>query len=242
MKRYISVFEMITRSSIYKVLGILLLMTGAETVMLIYAWNRPLAMMQPNLEEWIDQSAIIFPFWAAYWMVTKVLAFAGTNTGSMQGYTLQRLRIPEKKVHLLQSIYNILCYLILWVTQLSVLLVASAYYINHKTGVVLTNQTVFLAFNRNEFMHSVFPLEDYFGWFAIAFFIVGTGIQAAVFSRKQRSGKTAWSLAVFIVLAVVCFPRELGEEPILMIMVMLIWGLYAIIQAAANKGVQEDES
>lgn len=242
MKRYISVFEMITRSSFYKVLGILLLMTGAEAVLLMHAWNQPLAVIQPNLEEWIDQSYGIYLFWAAYWMVTKVLASAGTNTGSMQGYTLQRLRIPEKKVHLLQIIYNILCYLLLWVTQLGILLAASVYYINHKEDVILTNQTIFLAFQRNEFMHSVFPLEEYFGWFSIAFFIIGTGILTAVFSRNQRRGKTAWSLAVFIVLAVVCFPRELGEEPILMLMVMLIWGLYAIVKAASNKGVQNDES
>lgn len=242
MKRYISVFEMITRSSIYKVLGILLLMTGAEAALLTYAWNQPLAITQPNLEEWIDQSFIMFSFWAAYWLVTKVLSSAGTNTGSMQGYTLQRLRISEKKVHLLQMIYNILCYSLLWVTQLGILLAACMYYMNHKTNVVLTNQTVFLAFQRNEFMHSVFPLEEYFGWFSIAFFIIGTGMLTAVFARKQRMGKIVWALAVFIVLAVVCFPRELGEEPILMLLIMLSWGSYALIQAMTSKEVQVDES
>jgi len=241
LKRYVSVFEMIIRSSIYKVIGIFAIMAVGEIILLTFAWNQPIAALQPSMEEWVENSRIFVPFLAAYWVMTKVLASSGTNVGSMQSYTLQRLRIPEKKVHLLQCIYNIFCYAMLWISQLLILFVATDFYMKHKTGVILTNQTAFLAFYRNAFMHSILPMEDIFGWFMLVFFIVMTGVLAAGYARNQRRGKMTWTLIIFIALAVVCFQRALGVEPIFQLMVTLIWGMYMLAQALINKGVQEDE-
>ena len=241
MKRYVSVFEMIIRSSIYKVIGIFSIMAVGEIILLTLAWNQPIATLQPSMEEWVENSRIFVPFLAAYWVMTKVLASSGTNVGSMQSYTLQRLRIPEKKVYLLQCIYNICCYVLLWMTQFLILLLAADFYMEHKAGVILTNQTVFLAFYRNAFMHSILPMEDIFGWFMLVFFIVMTGVLAASYARNQRRGKVTWALIIFIALAVVCFQRALGVEPIFQLMVTLIWGMYMLAQALINKGVQEDE-
>ena len=241
MKRYLSVFEMIIRSSIYRILGVLALMIGIETVLLMIVWNQPIAKLQPSMEVWVERSWLCIPFLAAYWFVTYILASSGTNMGSMQGYTLQRLRIPEKKVYLLQCVYNMFCYVILWETQLVVLFAASDFYMKHKTGAILTNQTVFLAFYRNAFMHSILPLEDIFGWFTLGFYIVMTGILTAKFARNQRNGKVTWSLIFFAALAVVCFQRELGVEPYFMLMLTLIWIMYMLAQVLINEGVQEDE-
>lgn len=241
MKRYVSVFEMLVRSSIYKVLAVLALMVIVEVIMLICAWLQPIATMQPNIEEWVERSRIMIPFLAAYWLVTKVLSSSGTNTGSMQAYTLQRLRIPEKKLYLLQCIYNMFIYTLLWMTQLLLLFVATDIYMNYKTGVIITNQTVFLAFYRNAFMHSILPLEDIFGWSTLVFYIVMTGFLAANYARGQRNGKVIWALIVFIALAVVCFKRGLGVEPFFPLMMVLLWSMYLLARALTNKGVQEDE-
>ena len=242
MKRYLSVFEMITRCSIYKVLGLLLAMVIAESIALGIAWNQQLAVYQPNLEEWIDQSYIVITFGIAFFLLTKILSSTGTNVGSMQGYTLQRLRIEESEVHKLQCIYNILAYVLLWMTQLVVFLVAAVVYVTYKSNVVLTNQTVFLAFYRNEFMHSILPLEDGFGWCLIVFFIVVTGVLVARLSRMQRSGQTAWSVVVFLVMSVFCFPRELGEQPLFVFVDASLWTLFLVLQAILNKEARENES
>lgn len=241
MKRYLSVFEMIIRCSIYKVLGILGIMIALEAGLLAFAWNQPIATMQPSLEEWIERSWICIPFLFAYWGVTKVLSSSGTNVGSMQAYTLQRLRIAEKRVNLLQCIYNIFCYTLLWMTQVLVFFVASGVYMKYKTGAILTNQTIFLAFYRNTFMHSILPMEDIFGWFTLAFFIVLGGILTTLFSHKQRQGKTDWALIVFVALIAIFFQRKLGAEPILMLMLMTSWSLYLVLVALLNKGGQKDE-
>lgn len=242
MKRYLSVFEMITRTTIYKVLAILILMVIGEVISLYIAWNQPLAQVQPNLEEWIDQSHMLAFFTTAYFLIAKVLSSSIANHGSMESYTLQRLRIPEIRVHILQCVYNVLCYVLLWALQLGVMLGASKVYMTYKTNVVLSNQTVFLAFYRNEFMHSILPLEDVFGWFLLLFFIVGTGVLAAAFSRGQRRGKAVWSFVVFLVMACCCFPRGLGEEPVLVLLIAFVWFIFWVIQAMLNKGVLEDES
>lgn len=235
MKRYLSVFEMIIRCSIYKVLGILGIMIALEAGLLAFTWNQPIATFQPNLEEWIERSWICIPFLFAYWGVTKVLSSSGTNVGSMQAYTLQRLRISEKRVNLLQCIYNIFCYILLWMTQVLIFFVTSDVYMKYKTGAILTNQTIFLAFYRNTFMHSILPMEDIFGWFTLAFFIVLGGILTTLFSHKQRYGKTDWALIVFVALIAIFFQRKLGTEPILMLMLMTSWSLYLVLVALLNR-------
>ena len=53
MKRYLSVFEMITRSSIYKVLLILIGMVVAELTIFYFTMLNPSGL---NIEEYIDQS------------------------------------------------------------------------------------------------------------------------------------------------------------------------------------------
>lgn len=230
MKRYLSVFEMIIRSSIYRVLVIFLVMIAAESLMLVYAWNQSLAVLQPNLEEWIGQSYIVFAFGIAYALLTRVLSVSGTNTGSMLSYTLQRLRIPERKVYLLQWIYNSFCYLLLWGIQAILLFGISAVYVKCKQGVVMSNQTIVLAFYRNEFMHSILPMEDILGWCALVFFIILMGGFAADFSQKQRNGKQEWMLIAFFIFTCSAFLRDVTDGPIILSVEILIWIMIWIVR------------
>ena len=61
MKRYMSVLQMIIRSSIYKVLSVLAIMIAVESILLMYAWNQPIASLEPSLEEWVERSWICVP-------------------------------------------------------------------------------------------------------------------------------------------------------------------------------------
>lgn len=190
MKRYVSVFEMIVRSSIYKILLVLLWMAATEGIALFYTWNQSLAVLQPNLEEWIDQAHLsVLSFMIGGVFVTLILSVSQTNIGSMVSYTLQRLRIPEKNVYVLQCIYNSLCYVLVWSVQVVICLISSVIYLYEKQGAIVTNQTVFLAFYKNKFLHRMLPMEDIFDWCMLVFFIVLMGISTATFSRRQRKRK-----------------------------------------------------
>ena len=75
----------------------------------------------------------------------------------------------------------------------------------------VTNQTVFLAFYRNDFMHSILPLEGAMRWITNILILLGCGMSAAVFTYLQRRGKVAWSLFVVVACVLVGFVQELGE-------------------------------
>ena len=50
-----------------------------------------------------------------------------------------------------------------------------------------------------------------------------------------------WSLIIFVALAVICFERDLGVEPLFMLMITLPWAISILVKALIFKEVQEDE-
>ena len=210
MKRYVSVFEMIARSSIYKVLLILGTMTIAQGVSFYMTMCSPSGLA---IEDYIDQSHYGLIFKIAYVLITIILVLPGMDIGSKQSYTLQRLRIKERKIYWLQSLYNLLAYVLLWGMQLMVLLGSCMVYEkNLPEGVTLTNQTMFLAFHRNDFMHSILPLEDSLGWALLILIIFTTAFATAEFTKLRREGKFGFELLILIPAVLLFFPREMGYE------------------------------
>lgn len=160
--------------------------------------------------EWtIEHSIGQRVFGIAFVIVTLFLVWNGTNQGSRSHYTLQRLQVSEKGIFMMQSIYNGLCYVLLLGVQLLIFLVQYSMYANRTKDI--TNQTLFLAFYRNDFMYSVFPLEGGLRWTMNILIIVSCGVSAAVFTYLQRRGKIAWSLFVVVACIGLGFVQEIGE-------------------------------
>lgn len=237
MKKYLSVLEMITRSSIYKVLLIIGGMLVAEAILFGNTLINPEGIC---LEEYIDQSYYSIVFKIAYILLTIVLVFPGMNIGSTQSYTLQRLRIKERWIYGLQIIYNLLAYVLLWGAQLAMLLVSAVAYQKYlPEGTLWTNQTLFLAFYRNNFMHSILPLEDGASWWVLGLIGVSTAILTAEFTRQQRNGKFAFEILALMVIALIVFPREMGFEFVFLVIVLVFVYLAVVMrrvmQAEVNK-------
>lgn len=220
MKRYLSVFEMITRSSIYKVLLILGVLVATETAFFYHAMN---FSNEITIEGYIEESFYSVIFQVAYLLITIVIVFSGMNVGSVQSYTLKRLSIKEKSIFLLQALYNLFAYMLLWGTQLIVLLINITIYLkNLPDGVVITNQTMFLAFYRSTFMHSILPLEDAPGWIILTLIAVTGAVATAEFTRLQRGGKFGFELLVLVAAVLVYMPRELGYDISFILVVIVI--------------------
>lgn len=233
MKKYISVFEMIARSSIYKVLLILAGMVVAEAVCFYMTMMSPSGL---NIEEYIDQSQYSLIFKIAYVLVTLAIVFPGMNIGSIQTYTLQRLRIKEKRIFWLQALYNTFAYVLLWGVQLVVILVsAMIFQKNLPLEAIWSHQTLFLAFYRSDFMHSILPLEDGLGWWVLGFVIVGTAFIVAEFTKQQRSGKIAFELPIMVVAVLLSFPRRLGYEFSFMAIALCIVYIITAMRWVMNK-------
>ena len=232
MKRYLSVFEMITRSSIYKVLLVIAALVVADAVFLY------LACMSPDfvsVEEYVVENCYSVAFKIAYVLVTIAIVLPGMNIGSTQSYTLQRLCIKERWIFWLQAIYNFCSYVILWGAQLMMLLLnVVVFQKNLPEGAILSNQTMFLAFYRNDFMHTILPLEDGPGWWMLALWAVTTAFAAASFTRLQRKGKFGFELILMVIAALIYFPRALGYDIVFMVLAyagtFMVMGLRVTIE------------
>ncbi|MBQ8279219.1 MAG: hypothetical protein IJZ23_05205 [Roseburia sp.] len=236
MKKYISIFELFARNTIYKLWLILIAMGIVQIVMFWRAMAEwaPIGVAEYGileaveyygLEWMVDRSNSAGFMGVAFVLMTAVLCWSGCNIGSKSNYTIQRLQVSEKAVFIMQSLYNSFCYVLLLGVQLAVLLVQCRMFIEQSDNV--TNQTVFLAFYRNEFMHSVLPMESGFRWFMNGVLIICCGVAAALFTFLQRRGKTAWTLLVTVAAILLGFVQELGNQLILVtaIVVFIIVGL-----------------
>ena len=210
MKRYVSIFEMIARSSVYKVLAIIGVMVVAQAVCF------SMSMMSPSgygIESYIDQSQYSLIFKIAYILITIAIIFPGMNIGSVQSYTLQRLRIKEKRIYWIQALYNLLAYVLLWGAQLVMILISIVVYLkNLPNEAVVSNQTMFLAFYRNDFMHSILPLEDGPGWWVLVLIGVSSAFVTAEVTKLQRERKFGFELLILLVAVILSFPRQIGYE------------------------------
>ena len=119
MRRHLSVLMLIARSTIYKLLGLLVLMVCAEGALYYVTLKKILTDGSMfSVEELISNSHIIWVFAVFFVIITILLCLTGCEYGSKQGYKLRRLRISERSIFLWQSIYNIFCYLVIWAVQL----------------------------------------------------------------------------------------------------------------------------
>lgn len=241
MKRYLSVFEMIARSSLYKVLLVIGTMLAVQAVCFYMSMMSPSGL---SIEAYIDQSQYSMLFKIAYILVTIAIVFPGMNLGSVQSYTLKRLRIKEKRIYWLQVIYNFFAYILLWGAQLVMLFVNILVYQKYlPEGAVVTNQTFVMAFYRNAFMHTMLPLEDGPGWWILVLFGVTSALATAETTKLQRERKFGIELVLILAAAMISFPRALGYDVafplIALAIIYCIMGTRWLISAVSNGG---DES
>lgn len=246
MKRYISIFELFARNTIYKIVLVLVAMGTVQIAMfrkVMYEWI-PMdyydldfkTVWHYTLEYMVDRSNSVIFMGIAFVLITVILCWNGCNIGSKSSYTTQRLQVTEKKIFIMQSIYNSLCYVLLLSAQIGVFVIQSALYVAQAGHV--TNQTVFLSFYRNGFMHSVLPLDGTMRWGASALMVLGCGVSTAVFTYLQRRGKVAWSLFIVVACALVGFVQELGSQEAVL-MTSIIWGI--IVISSYTRMTQKEE-
>jgi len=190
MKKYLSVFGLFAQSSIYKILGIILLMILAETGLFAYAYIPTMSSEGiGRFEHYIDTSHINLCLAAAFILITVILCLPGTEFSSKVGYTLRRLSVSEKAVFFCQAIFNTISYLILWAVQVGILYAFSLWYTMKTPIEFVNNQSIFLAFYRSEFLHTILPLSEVMLWIRNILLFISLGFASAEFPYIQRRRK-----------------------------------------------------
>lgn len=242
MKKQLSVFNLMATSSIYKITGLFGIMGVIEFFLF-----RMIMLAGPNtngtfhIEYVFKQSRTLWVFAAALLVLTIFLCLTGYETSSKQGYTLKRLSISEKQVFVLQALYNTLCYFLLWSIQLFIVFLLGFYFIKKAPAEYVTNQTLFLAFYRSDFLHALLPFEDVMVWVKNILLFLSLGICSASFTFAQRRGKRAYELIGILGTTILFFTAPLGKlEHIVFSMLLCIFCAgVAILRVLKKEGYDE---
>lgn len=240
MKKYTSVLFLLARSTVYPILGVLVLMAAAEAALFYHVM--PMAGERCGLETLVQQAHLSWVFAAAFLAVSVLLLRTGCARGTKVGYTLMRLSISERNIFVLQSIYNVLCYLLLWAVQVLLAMGLSTAYAAYAPADYVTGQTVFLAFYWNDFFHSLLPFEDIGIWLSNLTLLLSLGICTAQYPMGQRTGKNSPLVFVLMGAVLLLFIRGIGQLDTCayLLLVSVICALFSCCMALRKEAQNED--
>lgn len=201
MKLHWSVLMLMARSTIHKLLGLFVIMAVAEGV--LFALSLCTWLNIGGLELILSHSHITVVCAICFVLVTVLLWTTGCEFSSKQGYTLQRLSVSPRSVFLWQAVYNTICYFLFWAVQTLIVLALCHLYMAVAHEAVVNQQTVFLAFYRNPFLHSLLPLDEAFRYVRNVLLVLSLGVTSAHFPLCQR--RRTWSFTAIGMAAATLF-------------------------------------
>ena len=235
MKKHSSVFMLMARSTIYRVLGLLILMAVAEAGLFWLRLQQGAIDGNFSLEAIISESRLSWAC-AAFFLFVNVILSWGSYTIS-DTYTAARLSVSGKAVYLWQCIYNTLCYLLFWMVQILIGIGLCRVYEAMAPAEFVSNQTVFLAFYRSKFLHSFLPFEDTWVWVRNILLVVALGICSSRIPGKNR--KIGIGSCFLIAATGVFFVQGIGEA-VALIIAAIVCAVPAVVKALSKEVPDED--
>lgn len=235
MKKHSSVFMLMARSTIYRVMGLLILMAVAEGGLFWLRLQQGAIDGNFSLEAIISESRLSWAC-AAFFLFVNVILSWGSYTIS-DTYTAARLSVSGKAVYLWQCIYNSLCYLLFWMVQILIGIGLCRVYEAMAPAEFVSNQTVFLAFYRSNFLHSFLPFEDTWVWVRNILLVVALGICSSRIPGKNR--KIGIGSCFLIAATGVFFVQGIGEA-VALIIAAIVCAVPAVVKALSKEVPDED--
>lgn len=213
MRKYVSVLAIAARSTIVKITALLFAMAAAEAGLFWRLLQKSVSGQLLTPEELIERSGIPLICAVAFVLLCVILSLVGNEfSGSRTRYTLQRLSIREEVTVGLWAFYDAACFLMLWAVQLLAVLLLCRLYLTVVEPAYWNEQTIFLAFYRSDFLHSLLPLAETSRWLRNGALLLGLGAAAASFTYKQRRSQKGIAVVVLAVVTLGTFSREMGRS------------------------------
>ena len=199
MRRYAALFQLMVRSTIYKLLAVMAVMGAAQVGLFAFQAQKIWSHVQV-MADGVDVTAY-YPYGIAdvvssanlslvwLWGVVifcEILVFMA-GRGSL--YTLDRLGLSQRGRNLLYSLYHTMALVVLFAFQAAVAVGLCLLYSKMVDGAYVGPQTIFLAFYRVPLFHSVLPLGDWFRWLFNLVLLVSLGIATTEGGQIIRNGK-----------------------------------------------------
>ncbi len=192
MKKYLSVFSVIARESMVRVSLLWIVSAILQTAVFYKQMFSERVQDRKFLSEAFntyDDKICIPLIFALTLLLTGILLMkAGMEFRTKTGYTLRRLRISEKRVYMLQSLYNCLMIFLLFVFEVSLCFAL----VNWGTSLIepeyITNQTVYLTFYTASFLQEIFAGRNIVAVIRNILIVLSLGFNLSAFSYLWRRG------------------------------------------------------
>lgn len=190
--REISIWMLLARGSIYRILTILVVMAVAEGCLFLNSLDRSLRqnpLVSAGFVPVLNYSGAVIVFMGALCLVFIVLYLCETeHGGSRWGYTMDRLLVTDRHQILVKFVYNSLCFVLLFGVQAWVGMWMCGVYAERMPGELVSPQLTFLAFYQSSFLHNVLPLAESAKWVRNVLMVVALSAELAMARRRRNSG------------------------------------------------------
>lgn len=210
MKKYLSLFAWAARSSLWLLL--ILCMVTFSLQCLSFGSELPAAGQTFSApENYIACSGVTIVARIAFLALCALLVKTGCPYGSSHPqYLLQRLRISERSVVLMQAIYHAAALMIYWMFQVLMVFTLFALYTHLASPEQVGPQSLLLMFYRNPYLHALLPLDDVILHLRNAGLLLILSFSLAMFPYLLRRGKFSVSALFPALVASVFFPSDMG--------------------------------
>ena len=235
MKRYLSIFMLLSRSVLYKLLAVFFGTAALHTA--VYFLLRG----QRNIEAIYNHWGMKTVFGVGLFLTTALLVRTLTQAGSKLDYTIRRLRIGKRSLCLCQSVFNVACLLMFWAVEILVALLLCRMWVS--TMGVESHQTVYLAFYRSELLHSLLPLDDVSRWVRNLVVFICLGICSACGPVLQRRGSGYWGILILPVVLGFVFPSGIAvvTYDVLLAFLSVVAAFAALVDAWGEEFQHEED-
>ncbi len=157
MRNFTSVFALIARLTLHKVLISIAAIIAVEAGMFFYrlqTMTEPASL--PSILNEVMSSALIAPILIIFTQVSLCTYASGGSKNSGSLYTLRRLRVSRRKLRLIHGLFNASCYILFIAAQIFTAWIFCRIYME-KFPFPNSQQTIFMAFHGATFLSILFP-------------------------------------------------------------------------------------
>lgn len=211
MRQYLSVFQLMVRSMIYKLLAVLVILGVVEVGLFVSklgtTWSQAqvaadgvdvTAYYPYSLPDLVQKAHLPMIWVIAVLGVCELLVYVA---GRSPQYTLDRLGLSRRAVNLLYSLCHTLALIILFAFQAALSVGLCVLYCRTVDPTYVGPQTIFLAFYRVPLFHNVLPLGDWCWWLFNLMLLITLGLVTAAAGIKARNGQRTIAATLLAILA-----------------------------------------
>lgn len=174
--------------------------------------------------------------WMAY-LLSFLAGTAGHSKGSKSVYTMNRLGLSENQMTLVFGAVFTGYFLLYWAVQIAV---CYGFFVWYSRFSLVGSNSFMLACWRSEWLHTLLPLNEWWGYLRNLAICLSFGFTAAFCGQLLRRGRHPFAMVVPPVLCLFMLTGRIGEFWLDIILTVLLIG-FTIGQFFSMKGGCEDE-